>query len=134
MPRGPSASTSGITLRGTTVLLVEDQLLIAMDAEDMLISLGARVLTAPSAAEALSLLDSCEFHFAVLDVMLGRGTSLAIAEELDKRGIAYAFATGYAGTTSIPEEFRAKPIVHKPYDKRALEDALLKASAQSRPA
>lgn len=129
-PKAAQLHWSDFSLQDRTVLLVEDQLVIALDVEDMLRDLGARVLTAPSAEEALGVLSRSSPDCAVLDVTLGKGTSLPVAEELEKRGIGYVFATGYDDTTMLPERFRLVPIVRKPYDEHVLQDALCKVIKQ----
>lgn len=129
-PKDAQSLSPDFSLQNRTVLLVEDQLVIALDVEDMLGDLGARVLTASSAEAALGVLSRSTPDCAVLDVTLGRGTSLPVAEELGKRGIGYVFATGYGDTTMIPERFRLAPIIHKPYDEQALKDALFKVIKQ----
>ncbi len=101
-------------------LLVEDQMLIAADVETMLADHGVtRVTTAPSVAEALRQLKAFTPDVAILDVNLGSGTSLPIAEELVKRGVPFVFATGYSDRSIIPAALLA-PIVRKPYEAASL--------------
>ena len=98
------------------VLLVEDSLIIAMDAEDILLRLGAeRVATASSIEQALAELTRDRFALAVLDVNLGDETSLPIADRLRELGIRYLFATGYGDQFELPAEHRGAPVVQKPY-------------------
>ncbi|GAA4034884.1 HWE histidine kinase domain-containing protein [Sphingomonas rosea] len=98
------------------VLLVEDNLLIALEAEAMLQSLGASdVQVASSVASALDFLDVQKPDFAVLDYNLGREQSAPVAEALDKMGVPFVFATGYGDTSMIDERFRQRPILTKPY-------------------
>jgi light-regulated signal transduction histidine kinase (bacteriophytochrome) len=99
-----------------TVLLVEDSLIIAMDAEDILLRLGAeRVVTASGVAQALEELRREAFGFAVLDVNLGIETSLPIADALLARGIPYVFATGYGEQFQLPPEHEGVRVIQKPY-------------------
>jgi light-regulated signal transduction histidine kinase (bacteriophytochrome)/CheY-like chemotaxis protein len=108
-----------------TSLLVEDNLFIAMDAEDMLRKLGARtVLGARSVAEALGVLEDHPVSFAMLDVNLGHETSLPIARVLRSRNIPFAFGTGYGDTIVLPEFLGDVPIVSKPYHAGAFEQAM----------
>ena len=80
-----------------TILLVEDNMIIAPDTEEVLLDLGFdRVTIAGNSAEALALIGEDEFSAALLDVSLGDETSLPVAEELLKRGVPVVFAT--AGT------------------------------------
>ena len=56
-----------------------------------------------------------EIHAALLDVRLGSETSEAIAEQLISRNIPFAFATGYADSSMLPEHLRTAPKLSKPY-------------------
>ncbi|GGF45579.1 signal transduction histidine kinase [Azorhizobium oxalatiphilum] len=117
-------------LDGVAVLLVEDQLLIAIDVETMLLGQGARTVeTASSAAEAIGKLGHFRPDVAVLDVNLGSGTSVPVAQELRRRGIPFVFASGYADLTMIPEELSGAPLARKPYDVEALALAIVEACA-----
>lgn len=99
-----------------SVLLVEDNLLIALEAEAMLQSLGASdVQVASNVASALDYLASQKPDFAVLDYNLGREQSTPIAETLEEMGVPFVFATGYGDTSMIDERFRRRPILTKPY-------------------
>jgi light-regulated signal transduction histidine kinase (bacteriophytochrome) len=120
-----AAATNGGELTGKRVLLVEDQLVIALDAEDILRHAGAaHVETASSVRDALKLLPGSPPDLAILDVNLGVGTSLPIAEELQRRSIPFVFATGYGDSSFIPKTMRSVPIVRKPYSTEALTKAL----------
>lgn len=109
-----------------SILLVEDQLVIALDAEDMLRSLGAQDLTTvATAAEALKRISVKTPDLAVLDFNLGSGTtSLEVAQELMRREVPFVFATGYGDSVMIPEPLRKVPVVRKPYSAEALQTAL----------
>lgn len=116
------------------VLLVEDQLTIAIDAETMVTEQGAAdVDLASTTAEALRHLHEAPPDIAVLDVNLGVETSLTVAEELQKRNIPFVFATGYGDTTMIPDTMQTVPIVRKPYDSDTLANALTDAMEALRP-
>lgn len=111
---------------GTSILLVEDQMLIAMDAEIMLADHGLTdVVTVSSVREALRILATFRPSAAILDVNLGSGTSLPIAEELKRQGIPFIFATGYGDATAIPPEFSRVTIVRKPYSAMDLVPRIL---------
>ena len=71
------------TLRELPVLLVEDQMLIAMDVEMMLSEAGlTNIAIAASTADAIRRLKSNRPVVAILDVNLGSETSLEVAAEL----------------------------------------------------
>ena len=111
-----------------TVLLVEDSLIIAMDAEDLLTRLGAeRVVTAASIAQALQEIQRDAFEVAVLDVNLGNDTSLPVADALSARGIPYVFATGYGEQLRLPEQHAGAQVIQKPYTLTSISAALVRA-------
>jgi light-regulated signal transduction histidine kinase (bacteriophytochrome)/CheY-like chemotaxis protein len=103
------------------VLLVEDQMLIAMDVENMLEDNGVTgIETATSSAMALEKLKTFTPDVAILDINLGADTSIAVAHELSRREIPFMFATGYADGIMVPQELSSAPIIRKPYDEEAL--------------
>lgn len=103
-------------LAGQRVLLVEDSLIIALDAEDILARLGAdSVVTAGSVDAALDLIDAATPTIALLDINLGIGTSFPIADVLHEREVPFMFATGYGEQAKFPDVHRARPVVQKPY-------------------
>ncbi len=123
---GESSARPQETLRSDTkVLLVEDQLLIAMDVESMLGDNGIDdVVVAASSADALSRLSSQVPDIAVLDVNLGVGTSLPVAVELTRLKVPFLFATGYGDGAMIPADFADVPVIRKPYEGTTLIAAI----------
>jgi light-regulated signal transduction histidine kinase (bacteriophytochrome) len=120
--RGPLAEN----LAGLKVLLVEDQMLIAMDLEQILLQQGiSDIATAGSVADALSRLQAFSPDIAILDVNLGAENSLPAADELVRRGIPFLFATGYGDGSMIPERFASRPIVRKPYEAASIVSQIL---------
>jgi light-regulated signal transduction histidine kinase (bacteriophytochrome)/CheY-like chemotaxis protein len=105
------------SLVSARVLILEDQLVIAAGLEQILADAQVQdVLTASSEAEALKLLASHTPDVAVLDINLGTGTSIAVAEALTSLGIPFLFATGYGDSLNIPDHLKHVPVVRKPYD------------------
>ncbi|MBB4611799.1 HWE histidine kinase domain-containing protein [Novosphingobium taihuense] len=103
-------------LAGQRVLLVEDSLIIALDAEDIVSRLGAQeIVTAGSVDAALDLIDTAPPTVAMLDINLGIGTSFPIADVLHQLDIPFIFATGYGEQAKFPDVHRARPVVQKPY-------------------
>ncbi|QOG23430.1 MULTISPECIES: response regulator [Bradyrhizobium] len=104
-----------------SVLLVEDETLIRMMVEDMVTELGhtvaAEVGDLPSALEQAN---NAVFDIALLDVQLGRDGIEPVARALAKRNIPFAFATGF-GESGVPEEFRGRPWLQKPFTVEQLE-------------
>lgn len=115
---------AAFTLEGR-VLLVEDNLLIAMDAEDQLRRLGATAVDVASNAQAaLRMLEQAAPRVALLDVNLGRETSFPVADALLARGIPFVFATGYGEADAFPERFRSAQVINKPYTAAEMRSAL----------
>jgi two-component sensor histidine kinase/CheY-like chemotaxis protein len=118
-PMAPPAAphVSGSDLVKSCVLILEDQLVIAVGLEQILAdALVEDVITASSEAETMKLLASRRPDVAVLDINLGTGTSIAVAEELTRKNIPFLFATGYGDSISIPAHLKHVPVVRKPYD------------------
>ncbi len=112
-------------LEGQDVLLVEDSLIIALDAEDIANRLGARSVT--TAATVQGALDSIEAHrptVAVLDINLGDRNSYAIADRLAELKTPFLFATGYGEQANLPQSHRGRLVVQKPYTLENLARAL----------
>lgn len=105
----------------TSILVVEDQSLIAMDVEDTLRTMGAGdIRLASDADEALLTLQSFQPEVAILDFSLGAVTSEKVAEDLSDKGIPFIFMTGYSDHSSIPERFQHIEVVRKPINDIAL--------------
>ncbi|MBB6125201.1 HWE histidine kinase domain-containing protein [Sphingobium subterraneum] len=115
-------------LAGLSVMLVEDSLIIALDAEDILQRFGASISTASTVDAAHDLLDQITPDFAILDINLGDQTSFGIADRLLDMGVPFFFASGYGEQAKLPMEHRARPVVQKPYTSgnimRSAEDLL----------
>lgn len=109
------------------ILIVEDEMLVAMNLEDMLLDLGHEVAGIASRVEpALSLAAEGQFDLALLDVNLAGSQSFPVAKILRDRNIPFLFATGY-GIKGIIEEFRSYPVLQKPFRAVDLEQALERA-------
>lgn len=113
-----------MSLEGARVLLVEDEAIIAMTAEDMLEELGCTtVATASSLAEAMEAAGRGGFDAALLDINLNGVDSFPVAERLREAGIPFVFTTGY-GAAGRAEGYDSVPLVTKPYQLRDLEAAM----------
>jgi CheY-like chemotaxis protein len=108
-------------------LIVEDEMLIAMNVEDMLLDLGHEVAgIAGRLGPALSLAREGEFDFALLDVNLAGSFSFPVAAILRDRNIPFVFATGY-GMKGMIEEFQSFTVLQKPFRALELEQAMARA-------
>jgi len=107
-----------------SVLLVEDSLIIALDAEDILDRFGASVSTASTTEAAHDILDGARPDFAILDINLGDQTSFGVADRLTELGIPFFFASGYGEQASLPMEHRSVSVVQKPYTTHNIAKAI----------
>jgi len=97
------------------ILLVEDSLIIALDAEDILSRLGTDVQTASSVEGGLEIIDTSSPTMAVLDTNLGDQTSFLVADRLNEQGVPFIFATGYEEQALLPEAHQGRIVIQKPY-------------------
>ena len=111
-------------LAGRRILVVEDEVVVAMMVEDLLLDLGCEVV-GPAARldQGLRLAADEALDAAILDVNLNDRRSYPIAEELRRRGVPFLFATGYAAEEVRCHDAEA-PIIRKPYDGPMIEAAL----------
>jgi two-component SAPR family response regulator len=111
------------------VLVVEDEITVALLIEDMVNELAYEVAgTVSRLDDAMRLLDSETFDLAMLDVHLHGKMVFPFAAELEAREIPFLFATAY-GARGIPEEFRNRPVLQKPFGPVELRRALMELSA-----
>jgi len=107
-----------------TVLLVEDEALVAVMIEDFLLDLGAsEVIACGNAVDAEALLRQRTVHCAILDVKIGEDDSFNLADELARRRVPFFFATA-AGPEVIAERHRHRPILAKPFSNEQLLEFL----------
>ena len=102
------------------MLVVEDEPLVALEIEAELAEAGATVLGPAGIVEAAARLIEAEpLDAALLDATLAGKPVDALAAALDARGVPFAFASGY-GPSGLPEGFRDRPLLGKPFGAEAL--------------
>jgi CheY-like chemotaxis protein len=101
---------------GVTVLVVEDDFIVAYDMQSLLEEQGARVLgPAATLAEARELVAAETPTIAVLDVNLNGEFVFPLADDLRARKVPFLFATAYADDDRLfPESDRSAPRLPKP--------------------
>ncbi len=116
------------------VLLVEDNFIIALDLADLVREAGVEpVGPVASVADALAKLAQGGIEAAILDVNLGEEDALAVADELGRNAIPFAFATGYNARDVLPPEHAGVPVLAKPYNGTEVRAVLAVLQARCRP-
>jgi two-component system, response regulator PdtaR len=112
-------------LTGATVLIVEDEALVALDLALVLRDLGCVVLgLAADSAQALALLRQQRPDAVLLDLGLRDGFALALVEALAAADVRYVLTTGY-DCEQLEPALRHAPRLGKPFGQEELRQALL---------
>ena len=100
-------------------MYVEDEPLIAMDAEAMLQELGCQdVVVVMTFEDARSAIEDGRFDLAIMDINLGGGkTSLPLVAPLKTKGTKVVLASGY--NSGRPEDDTIR--IEKPFDVRSAD-------------
>ena len=115
-----SGLSSGSSIEGKRILIVDDEPLLLMDLEDTLVNSGCVVIgPASTLPQAKVLIDRGEFDAALLDVNLGGQRVDELAAALTQKNIPFAFVTGY-GREGLPQSFRHAPLIGKPFSQQQL--------------
>lgn len=98
-----------------TVLLVEDEIFVAMDIQMTLEDEGWTVAGPfPSTAEALSYLDQNVPTCAILDVRLSDGDVFPVADRLRETNVPFVFHSGHADGRTLEEAYPHSAFCQKP--------------------
>ena len=115
-----------------TVLLVEDDPMVAAAIRGVLDDLGYKVVQASSPAEALAVLrEGAAVDLVLSDIVMPGGTSgLDLADTLDRvaPGLPVVLATGYSDMAQSTR-LGGRALLQKPYTPQQLADALRRALA-----
>ena len=113
------------------VLVVEDELLIAMMIEDALTDLGCEIVGPASTLDsAMKLAVEEDLHAAFLDITIRGGSVFPVAELLMKKGVPFVFSSGY-GDWALPDAFKGQRRLTKPFTGVELEDMIRLLCARS---
>lgn len=125
-----SAEPGGESLiAGKRFLVVEDEFLILLDIQNILETADARsVVTASTLVDALAALgDQPPFDAAILDLKLGKDSSIPIADRLAETAVPFVFLTGAPNEATQARQFSTAPVIGKPFSGEALLSALATA-------
>ena len=109
-------------INGKRILIVEDEIVVALFMEDILAEFGFQVMGVASRLEE-TMGRERDYDLAVLDVHLNGKSVFDFADKLAEEGVPFVFATGY-GERGIPERHRGRPVLQKPFSPDDLKRAL----------
>lgn len=121
------AEQLGAPLAGKSVLIIEDEALIAFGVESCLLDAGAAIVKiANSMATAQSALEQgIPFDAAIVDLVLTDENASPLVQILSERGIPVVISTGADIDLGHPALGRAAAFLQKPYDESELIEALI---------
>jgi CheY-like chemotaxis protein len=111
------------------VLIVEDEIIVALFLEDLLAEFGYDVAGVVSDLDA-AMARAQDYDAAVLDVHLNGRPVFDFADALAARNTPFVFATGY-GERGIPERHCGRPVLQKPFRPGDLQRVLAQIAPQA---
>ena len=100
-------------LAGRSILIVEDEPLIALEVHAAFHAAGAGIISAADSKEAVRMIGLPDLSAAVVDIDLGDGDDCAaVCKRLSERGIPFVFYTGNARADILRQWPRA-PVLTK---------------------
>ena len=113
-------------LAGQRILIVEDEIIIALDISAIVRDEGADVIgPALSSVQAVELIDSHRLTSAILDVTIADGDSLPVAVRLIEVGVPFVFHTGDPSYLQSKKDWPHAPVLNKPVSPVDLVSALV---------
>ena len=109
-----------------TILVVEDEALIALSIETQLQDMGFDTVIAATIERAHDLLSRPDIRLAVLDYNVHGQKTTGIAEVLRARSIPFVVCSG-SQFQDMATIFEGVPVISKPYTDDALESAVRRA-------
>ncbi len=119
-----SAAGGPVNAAVPSVMIVEDEVLVALDLQESITSLGYAVVGPYGRlSEAIEGAETQVIDFAILDLNLNGEMTYDLAEQLEKRGIPIVFTTGYEAD-AIKTRMGNCRVLNKPVVRDALESVL----------
>jgi two-component SAPR family response regulator len=113
-----------VNLEGKSILIVEDEALIALDLQLCLEHAQAQVIGPfDTVSAAFKGLQVHNVDAALLDIRVHDGEVFPLADKLAALNIPFAFLSGFE-PAALPEPYRAFPILTKPFDSMRLQSIL----------
>ena len=118
------------SLAGCSILICEDEPLIAIGIADAFTDAGARVVTVRSLASALSAIENEVPSAVILDHVLSDGERSQLCKRLNQRNIPYLVHSGYS---NLDGAYGDAVQVPKPADPNVLVTTVLGLLQRRRP-
>jgi DNA-binding response OmpR family regulator len=100
----------------STILIVEDEMIIALDLEQTLSAAGFSTIgPARSIEAALPMIEQRNFDVALIDLELQGALATPLVQRLRDLSIPFAFITGF-DRDDLPEQFGTEVVISKPWD------------------
>jgi DNA-binding response OmpR family regulator len=122
-PRPVSLPRRAGALADSSILIVEDEPLVALGVHGTLSAAGGSIISAVSAAEARSLIGYAEISAAIVDIRLGGEDAAEVCTLLARRSIPFVFYTG-SHDAPLLAVWPGVPVIRKPARPQELVSAL----------
>ena len=109
------------TLKGHSILIVEDEAIIVMDLTMALESAGAEVTSTGTLKHALLLVEHDGLSAAILDHGIKGSDSSLLSKRLKERGVPFLIYSGHSDAEAVKQ---GVPFVSKPASHQVLVEAL----------
>ena len=108
-----------LALSGRSILVVEEEPLVALQLEEQLHRAGAKVLGARRLREALDMAEHPALSAAVVNLRLGSDSTSRVCRRLSQLGIPFIFHTRFDVAEAL-RNWPDAPVVSKPADSHVI--------------
>ncbi len=112
-----------LALSGRSILVVEEEPLVALQLEEQLHRAGARVVGARELREALHMAEHPALSAAVVNLRLGSDNTNRVCRRLAQLGVPFIFHTRYDAAEAL-RRWPDAPVVSKPADSHAVVNSV----------